>query len=504
MNRPCKGNLPRLVALMDGSLRPGASDRLRRHLDGCPGCSEAYGRLMKTRRLLRELDHEEPPELPWRQLEAQVRWKLAQEQKGERGRSRLPALVALAAGAAVVGAVAAVVVMSQMRPPAVAPVEAPVARSTEAAVETRPLDDVELAAIATMVRGDVHVLTSRGQMEPLEFDRPLLQGTSVITGAGQAALQWSEGSGLLVTRHATLVLQRMRTRSQELGLQRGRVLVRMAPLAPAQRFSIVAGGIRTTVVGTYFSVELDPEAVEVEVYKGVVRVEPVDERWSGLEIPAEHRVRVALDSKHPPRVLPLHRRGPSSSVVHLVRWPSLQRVMATTGSLTVASRPAGADLMLDARPVGMTDVKLRGAMGPHELQLWKGGKLLETRWVEVKPRPGLVAMDIREHLMKLRPRYGRLPLTIYQYIRHRRPQIRACYERWLKRFPDAEGKLVFRIRVEADGSISKVSLQRDTFKQPQVGQCALNKITRWHLPEGKATELVYPFTFRRPAPPRPE
>ena len=36
MSPPCKGNLGKLMGLMDGTLRPGTADRMRQHLSSCP------------------------------------------------------------------------------------------------------------------------------------------------------------------------------------------------------------------------------------------------------------------------------------------------------------------------------------------------------------------------------------------------------------------------------------------------------------------------------------
>jgi ferric-dicitrate binding protein FerR (iron transport regulator) len=493
MNRPCKGSVPRLIALMDGSLRPSAADKLRSHLQGCPGCSEAHRRLVETKRLCREMDHQEPPELSWRRIEAQIHWKTARREEERPSRGGRFTLPALALGAAAAGAVIAVIVMGQIndagRPvPADTP-RAPVARSEA------PQDE-ELAAVPTLIRGDVNVVDTSGSLEPLTLDRPLLQGAGITTGDGRTTLQWAAGSGTTIAQQSVVELARLRTRGQQLQLRQGKVYVKLAKLAPGQSFEVVAGGIRTSVRGTHFSVELGQETVDVEVFEGLVHVAPLDQRWVGIDVPEEHRVSVRIDGTRP-TLQQLDHHGPLASTMNLIPWPSFPRVMAGTSLLSLASKPAGADLKLNNRMIGATDLRLRTPLGRHLVELWHGGKLLEKRWIEVKPQPAAVSMDIREHMIRIRPRTVRLSRTLYQFIRHRTPQIRACYDRWLKRNPDLKGRLIFRINVDADGTVSETSLIRDTFAEPKVGMCALHVIKRWRFPQRKEAEtLVYPFNFR--------
>ena len=99
--RPCRGNTDRLVALLDGGLRPKASERLRAHLARCEACSEAYRRLRAAREALRRMGDEEPPDLNYRQVEAQIRWQLtSQSARGHRSGVQFglrPAIAGLAA-----------------------------------------------------------------------------------------------------------------------------------------------------------------------------------------------------------------------------------------------------------------------------------------------------------------------------------------------------------------------------------------------------------------------
>ena len=222
MTRPCKGNARRLVDLLTGSLRAKAADRLREHMAGCPGCSAAYDRLRQTQELCRTIGEEPAPSLSWRQIEAQVYWKLAQSQpRAQAGRPRLarwlPAVGALAA-AAVVGAVVGGFLFggSATR----------TWRSTEAGSSSvAPLHDEELAAVVTMASGEVTVLSSRGRERPLDPSRPLLQGDRLVTsGTGRVALQWADQTGVLLGESSELELRQLRTAASQLVVWQGRLV----------------------------------------------------------------------------------------------------------------------------------------------------------------------------------------------------------------------------------------------------------------------------------------
>lgn len=486
MSRPCRGNTAKLVALMSGSLSARAADKLRRHLEGCPGCSEAYGRLTKTRELLVELGQEEPPDLSWRQIEAQIHWRVSHKTQSI-PTQRLFALGPLAlGGAAAAGALAAVALLWFVWPH-----WGPDARrgSTAPVVAGRSAPDQELAALATVVQGEVTVVTRQGHEMPLELTRPVLAGSRLVTEAGSVALQWARSSGALLAERSNLELRRFSSRDQELHLHGGKVVVTLPKLGPDRRFAVVAKGVVARVRGTTYSVATREESVEVEVYEGVVQVGPQAGKW-GLRVPAGHGVSVPLpvDARRAPQIVKLG--GPRPNPPHLLGWASLPEVLATTGLLKVSSQPSGADLVFDARPVGITDLALRGELGRHELEVWRDGKLLEKRWVELS-----VQMTAELRVRGIEPTV-RLPARIHRFIRQRAVQIRTCYERHLKRDPNLEGRLLFRINIDESGQVTQATLLRNTFPDPRVGQCAQMVLERWQFPAGKAVQVVYPFVFR--------
>jgi TonB family protein len=442
--------------------------------------------LIRTQGLLRDLGQAEPPDLPWRQLEAQIHWRLARpgDEKQPWLLTRLLPLV----GAAVVGAVATLLVIWLVGPGLSSPPRtAPTVTTAKVPTPTTVVLEQELAAVPTMVQGEVFLVTKKGR-QPLELDQPLVQGARVATGAGRVSMQWSKESGLLLSGHSEIELQRLTSTNQSLLLHKGRVRSRLAKLCKGCSYIVKARGIQASVKGTVFDVAIGQSTVDVAVAEGRVKVAPTAGGW-GVEVPAGFRVQVPFDAKAAPPLLPLgERTGPR---VHVVAWPNLARMLATSSLLTLESHPSGADLFLNSTPVGSTNLALRSAPGRHLVELYRDGKLVDQRWLELGEQPGKLKVRMRGRTL-----VPRLPPRIHNLIRHRAVQIRSCYERHLKRDPKLQGRLTFRFNIDADGEVDNIRLLGDTFKDPRVGQCAQIVIQRWRFPPGRAVQVVYPFIFR--------
>jgi len=493
MSAPCRRNTSRLVALLSGSLRPRAAERLREHLQRCPGCAQAFERMQKTSALCRSIGAEPAPPLPWRQIEAQVSWRL-REETASRSRPRalrwLPVATGLTA-ALVLGGILGVLFDRHGNPRAPKLVTTPIVRPAPA--RPAPIPDEELAAVVTLAQGDVSVVSSKGKAHALLPARPLLQGERVLTAAGRVALQWEHGTGALVGENSEVELHRLHVLEQELDLWRGQLRVAVSPRGPEQSFSVVAGDVRARVLGTFFEVTLGEREVAVEVHEGKVLLESLSGRFPPLEVPAGMSVQVPRrgTEQRPSLASGSGRSRPSS--LNLLPWPSFQRVMAGTGLLELESVPSGADVVFDARAVGTTNLTLRGGLGRHQMELWRGGKLLRKQWVEIELTPGRLALDVTP---RLSPRPARLPAEIHEVFRSRAVQIQACYERRLKNDPTLEGQLTLRVEVDKSGHVARATLDTDTLSDPSVGQCALATVRRWQFPGGTESELVYPFQFR--------
>ncbi|MCC6750857.1 MAG: AgmX/PglI C-terminal domain-containing protein [Deltaproteobacteria bacterium] len=509
MSRPCKGNTSRLVALMDGSLRPSAADRLREHLKGCPACETAYARLQQVRGVCRELGQAEPPELPFKQIEAQIRWRISQLDERKRPRVRWPRLAAGLTAAAALGALAGILVYRHLSPREGlrAPERGTLARrGATLAPGIAPSDPrTALAALGTLVGGDVTVAGSDGSRRALTLRQRLSEGDRLVTGKGYAAVQWGAGTGLRLGNGGELELRRLRPGEQELVLWQGALDLEVAKRAPGSRFDVLAAGLRATVKGTRFRVSTDGRAANVEVTEGEVAVQPQRGAWQRMTVPAGAAGTTASVVVRPGQKLSVTASGVAElstvegpqlrTALNLQPWPSLERVLSATGLLAVETRPEDAELRLDAVRLGPTNLMLRGAIGRHLIELWRDGKLLRQEWVVLRSNEEhRLAVDLRRQ-PAAQPRPA-VPAELHDAIRSYAVQIRGCYERRLKHAPELAGRFVLRLVIDDEGQVSRAAVERDTLTDPLVGQCALQVVRRWRFPSGLAGEVAYPFTFR--------
>ena len=87
---------------------------------------------------------------------------------------------------------------------------------------------------------------------------------------------------------------------------------------------------------------------------------------------------------------------------------------------------------------------------------------------------------------------------ILKVIRANLNQIKNCYERWLQRVPDANGKMKVQWVVGLDGSVLKTSVASGTISDSVMTDCILSRIQKWKFAEprgGKAVTVNYPFNF---------
>lgn len=74
---------------------------------------------------------------------------------------------------------------------------------------------------------------------------------------------------------------------------------------------------------------------------------------------------------------------------------------------------------------------------------------------------------------------------------------RSCYERLLVTVPNASGRLLVGMRIEADGQVSRVSLLENTVGDEGLGACVKSKLVRSYPrgPEGGCAEVNVPIRF---------
>ena len=87
--------------------------------------------------------------------------------------------------------------------------------------------------------------------------------------------------------------------------------------------------------------------------------------------------------------------------------------------------------------------------------------------------------------------------SLMDVVRRYAPGIRYCYDTALEQDRSLRGKMVFRITVAADGSVSGVEVVDDTLGSAEVEDCARAQIEAWRFGRAAAASVFdAPFVFR--------
>jgi hypothetical protein len=480
----------RLADAATGKLSGAARARVMAHVDGCVACSEALARVNAARQgfaeLLRTTPTEPTPAAAAR-AEASIRWaRLA------RPSSRAPSLrwtMALA-GTAVAGVIAIWATADWSRAPGDRRAPQPIAH------QLRPLPSPapsSMEALVTLVGGDVKLARSETSSRRLDLDAHLGAGDRLSSAPGaRVAAQWSEGSGFLLYGNAQLVLSRLEPRTQRLALDHGKVSVRVGPHEPGESLHVLTPDHVVSVHGTWFTVASEAHTTTVEVLEGTVEVTDRDGSSSTmLHAPARavfgrgHTASSPLSGHEAARLR-------AESELNLMAWPGLAAARAASGRLQVSSQPAS-ELTVDGVEVGPTPLALRSTLGRHYVELTRAGFEPLRRWVSVAPESG----ELRLGMVKQPPPPpDTAPVEIESMVRRRATQIRACYERRLKRDPSLAGTVSLRLRVGEAGQVTRVTVEESTLPDPLVGECLRREAAGWSFAQGRNATVVYPFVFR--------
>jgi TonB family protein len=89
------------------------------------------------------------------------------------------------------------------------------------------------------------------------------------------------------------------------------------------------------------------------------------------------------------------------------------------------------------------------------------------------------------------------PQLLARSIRAHMAEVRACYERALKRRPDIGGRLVLRFTLTPAGTVSSVAVDEDTLGDPEVTACVRNAVALWRFSAPpRKVEVTFPFVFQ--------
>jgi len=82
-------------------------------------------------------------------------------------------------------------------------------------------------------------------------------------------------------------------------------------------------------------------------------------------------------------------------------------------------------------------------------------------------------------------------------IRTSLPQVKACYERELKKRPTLEGKVVARWTIDAAGRVQSPRVRTNTTSSSELSSCITRTLSGWRFASAAhASDVEYPFTFR--------
>ena len=129
---------------------------------------------------------------------------------------------------------------------------------------------VPTAATGPQMLTAVGVVSRDGR--PVSDGEVLRNGQVLETGAGRAVISVPGSAKLVLEAESRIRATSLAGREIRIELERGQVLAEVSPLAQGQLFAVVTRFGRIEVVGTVFSVKLEPESAAVSVERGQVRV----------------------------------------------------------------------------------------------------------------------------------------------------------------------------------------------------------------------------------------
>ncbi len=86
---------------------------------------------------------------------------------------------------------------------------------------------------------------------------------------------------------------------------------------------------------------------------------------------------------------------------------------------------------------------------------------------------------------------------VKQIVTRNMGQMRACYERELKKNASLRGKVVLSWTIGADGVVRRPSVVKNTTRSRALTPCMTRSLKRWRFPKAKSPfDVEYPFTFK--------
>jgi TonB family protein len=183
--------------------------------------------------------------------------------------------------------------------------------------------------------------------------------------------------------------------------------------------------------------------------------------------------------------------GPQGAVRDLLRSGSIDREQEQ------ALREVGG--LLVAHEGGTIPIDRGGAAGGHIADVGGLQAHSQIAVADVGPRAAERHVPtVRNEAPALdEPVAGFDPQLLARAIRGHLSDLRACYERALKRHPEIAGRLVLRFTLTPAGTVAAVEVEEDTLGDPDVTACVRHALSLWRFPSPpRKVEVTFPFVFQ--------
>ncbi|MGZ3407018.1 MAG: AgmX/PglI C-terminal domain-containing protein, partial [Polyangia bacterium] len=286
---------------------------------------------------------------------------------------------------------------------------------------------------------------------------------------------------------------RLAPRIQRLELWHGQISVRVGPHEPGESLHVITPDHIVSVHGTWFTVASSQHTTTVEVLEGTVEVTARDGSESTLLVAPARAVFGRGRTASAPLSGHEAARLRAGSEMNFLAWSGLEAARAASGALAVASQPP-AELAVDGVVLGATPLEVRRPLGRHYVELTRADFRPLHQWISV----GKEAGELHAALVHAAPARDEesAPVEIESMVRRRGTQIRACYERRLKRDPQLAGTVSLKLRVGDAGQVTRVDVEQSTLPDPLVAECLRREAAGWSFEQGRNATVVYPFVFR--------
>lgn len=84
--------------------------------------------------------------------------------------------------------------------------------------------------------------------------------------------------------------------------------------------------------------------------------------------------------------------------------------------------------------------------------------------------------------------------VVKQAIRRRITELQSCYETRLREVPELGGAMTFEVEIGVGGTVTTVSIKKDTVSDVEVAKCARERILAWRFP-GVSSPWHQPLVF---------